>query len=203
MERVIAYVDGFNLYYGLRDKGWRKFYWLNIQALVQNLLKPHQTLSITRYFTTIVKYPKSRHRRQARFLDALRTLSDFEIYYGHFLSERITCRQCGHQYFTHHEKMTDVNIAVELMKDAFQDQLDTGLLVSGDGDLVGPIRATKELFPEKKIIIVSPPKRVSNALISVAHGHTRIGRNLLAKSQFPDKIAKSDGYVLNRPAQWR
>lgn len=29
MERVIAYVDGYNLYYGLRAKGWKRYYWLN------------------------------------------------------------------------------------------------------------------------------------------------------------------------------
>jgi len=38
MQRVIAYVDGYNLYHGLREKGWKWFYWLNIQAMVQNLL---------------------------------------------------------------------------------------------------------------------------------------------------------------------
>ena len=45
MQRVIAYVDGFNLYYGLRTKKWRWFYWLNLQSMVRHLLKPHQTLS--------------------------------------------------------------------------------------------------------------------------------------------------------------
>ena len=50
MERVIAYVDGYNLYYGLREKGWRRFYWLNIQAMAQHLLKPNQTLVTTKYF---------------------------------------------------------------------------------------------------------------------------------------------------------
>ena len=39
MERVIAYVDGFDLYFGLKSKGWRRYYWLNIQTLAQNLLK--------------------------------------------------------------------------------------------------------------------------------------------------------------------
>jgi hypothetical protein len=40
-ERVIAYIDGFNLYFGLKSTGWKKFYWLNLQSMVQNLLKPH------------------------------------------------------------------------------------------------------------------------------------------------------------------
>ena len=42
MKRVIAYVDGFNLYHGLRAKGWKRFYWLNLPALVRRLLKPDQ-----------------------------------------------------------------------------------------------------------------------------------------------------------------
>ena len=52
MERVIAYIDGFNLYYGLKSSGWRRYYWLNIQRLVQNLLKPNQRLILTKYFTS-------------------------------------------------------------------------------------------------------------------------------------------------------
>jgi hypothetical protein len=26
MKRVIAYIDGFNLCFGLREKGWKRFY---------------------------------------------------------------------------------------------------------------------------------------------------------------------------------
>ena len=50
-ERVVAYVDGFNLYFGLRQKGWRRYYWLSPRALVLNLLKPGQRLVRTKYFT--------------------------------------------------------------------------------------------------------------------------------------------------------
>jgi hypothetical protein len=80
MERVIAYVDGHNLYYGLRSKGWKRFYWLNIQSLASQFLKPHQNLVMTKYFTTVIKQPEAKRRRQAAFLDALQTLSDYQIY---------------------------------------------------------------------------------------------------------------------------
>ena len=66
MERVIAYVDGYNLYYGLRSKGWKRFYWLNIQSLVSQFLKPHQNLVMTKYFTTVIKQPEAKRRRQSR-----------------------------------------------------------------------------------------------------------------------------------------
>jgi hypothetical protein len=44
MGRVIAYVDGFNLYFGLRSKGWRKYYWLDLVAMASALVKQGQTL---------------------------------------------------------------------------------------------------------------------------------------------------------------
>jgi len=53
MDRVIAYIDGFNLYFGLRDKGWRRYLWLDVQKLSTNLLKPGQQLVFTKYFTAV------------------------------------------------------------------------------------------------------------------------------------------------------
>lgn len=92
MQRVIAYVDGYNLYYGLRELNLKRFYWLNIQKLAEQYLRPGQELTSTKYFTTVVKLPEDKRRRQTEFLDALKTLPNFEIYYGQFLSDTIVCR---------------------------------------------------------------------------------------------------------------
>ncbi len=203
MERVVAYIDGFNLYYGLREKGWQRFYWLNVDAMVQHSLRSEQTLIDIKYFTSIVKHPDDRRRRQAVFLDALRTLADISIYFGHFLSDIVVCRNCGHTYETYHEKMTDVNISVELLSDAYQNRFDAALLVTADSDLVGPIREVRRLFPQKRVVVAFPPARASKALMQVASGYIHIGRATLAESQFPDEIATQSGFVLRRPAQWR
>jgi len=40
MPRAITYIDGFNLYFGLKSQGWERFLWLDVQALSRNLLKP-------------------------------------------------------------------------------------------------------------------------------------------------------------------
>ena len=40
MSRVIVYIDGFNLYFALRSKDWRKYYWLDLARLAQTLIKP-------------------------------------------------------------------------------------------------------------------------------------------------------------------
>ena len=65
--RVIVYVDGFNLYYGLKDSGLRRYYWLDIQKLAENLLKPNQRLVTVRYFTTrISKTPANPEKQKSR-----------------------------------------------------------------------------------------------------------------------------------------
>jgi len=201
MDNVIAYIDGYNLYFGLREKGWKRFYWLNLQRLAELFLKPNQILIETIYFTTIVKRPDDKRRRQQVFLEALQTLPNLSIFYGHFLSDSITCRRCGHTYTTHHEKMTDVNISVELMKDAFQDRFDLALLISADSDLVSPVRTVQQLFPQKKVITIFPPGRFSSALKSVSSGILRIGHVELSKSMFPDQVIKN-GIILQRPVSW-
>jgi len=103
----------------------------------------------------------------------------------------------------HEEKMTDVNIATEMLTDAFEDKFDTALLVTADSDLVPTIRALKRLFPTKQIVVFFPPGRYSAQLKIVADRQLTIGRGTLAKSQFPDRIIKADGHVLERPQRWR
>jgi hypothetical protein len=141
-ERVVTYIDGFNLYFGLRSKGWRRYYWLDPQRLGANLLKGHQSLVATRYFTARIAAntrDPGKHRRQALFLEAIETLADTRIYYGQYLRKPQQCFGCRAQWTSHEEKMTDVNIAVELLCDAFDDSFDTAIVISADSDLAPPI----------------------------------------------------------------
>ena len=150
LQRVAAYIDGFNLYYGLRSKGWRRYYWLDLHRLVGRLLRPGQELVAVRYFTTrVVPEPGDRNkaRRQNTYLEALETLPDLTIHFGYFLPKERTCRQCGAILRTYEEKMTDVNIAVELLGGAQDDIFDTALVVSGDSDLYGPYRGGAPTIP--------------------------------------------------------
>jgi hypothetical protein len=79
-ERVIVYIDGFNLYFGLRAKGWKKYYWLNLKKLAQSLLSSNQVLIHTKYFTAKIKEPNAKRKNQEAFLSALSTLTEFSIY---------------------------------------------------------------------------------------------------------------------------
>ena len=206
MSRVMVYIDGFNLYFGLRSKGWRKYYWLDLVALAQALLKPEQTLQGVHYFTSRIRANGRNladRQRQPTYLEALGTLPGLRAHFGHYLEKPRQCRQCGAQWMDYEEKMTDVNIAVQLLTDAFDNRFDTALLISGDSDLTAPLRTSRTKFPAKRLIVVFPPGRQSFELKNTAHATFTIGEANLRQSQLPPAVFRTDGFILQRPAHWR
>ena len=206
MERVAVYIDGLNLYYGLRDRGWRRYYWLDLQRMSESIMRPYQRLQFIRYFTAEL-LPNggadARVERQDAYLQALSSLPKVDIQYGLHIPKSVTCPRCGEASLTYEEKMTDVNIAVALLEDANNDLFDTAILISADSDLTRPIEVVRQKFANKRVIVIFPPKRHSQHLSDVATRSFHIGRDLLRDSQLPDPVAKPDGYPVHKPARWR
>ena len=206
MNRVMVYVDGFNLYFGLRSKGWRKYYWLDLVALAQALLKPGQMLEGVHYFTSRIRANGrnvSDMQRQTTYLEALGTLSGLQLHFGHYLEKPRQCRECGTRWLDYEEKMTDVNIAVQLLADAFDDRFDTALIVSGDSDLTPPMRKLSTKFPDKRLIVAFPPGRQSFELKNAGNATFTVGEANLRQSQLPPQVSRADGFILQRPAHWQ
>jgi len=167
-ERIIAYIDGFNLYFGLKSKNWKCYYWLDIPQLAKQMLLKHQKLASTKYFTARIKAPHDKVVRQNTFIEALQTLPNLMVIEGKYQFESRTCYRCGKEDNVPREKMTDVNIAVEMLADAFEDKYDTAMLVSADSDLSNCVKRIPVLFPNKKVITVFPPNRHSEQLKDAA-----------------------------------
>jgi len=201
-QRIIAYIDGFNLYYGMKEAGRKDTLWLNIQLLAQNLLKPDQELVFTKYFTSRVKNDPPKERRQNTYIEAIETLADCQIYYGRHQFHVEKCRKCAHSYLYASEKMTDVNIAVEMLGDAYLDKYDMALLITGDSDLIPPIKAIHHLFNTKRVFVAFPPNRHNVDIQRAAKGNIIIGKERLRNSQFSENVVKKGGFILKRPAEW-
>ena len=200
IERVIAYIDGFNLYFGIKEK-YPYLKWLNVRELAQNLLKANQKLDAVKYFTSMVANNPPKEKRQRTYIDALKS-ENIEIVYGQYKSRMKKCYRCGHNWNDNEEKMTDVNIAVHLLVDALHDDYDMAMLISGDSDLVPPIKAVHHNFPNKRVLVAFPPDRHNNSVKNVAKGSLTIGRGKLASSQLPESITLPGGYTLHKPQEW-
>lgn len=204
MSRVIVYIDGFNLYFGLRAKHGRKYHWLDVQALSQRLLQSGQHLVEVKYFSARVRNDPPAERRQATYIDALRAHCDrLTVIEGRFQEKQNKCRQCGAQWVTYEEKETDVSIAVALVEDAAASSFDTAMIVSGDSDLGPGFRAAKRIRPAARFVAAFPPRRSSAELARTADASFVISDAKIRQSLMPNTVMDAAGTTLSRPAKWR
>ncbi|MBX3728983.1 MAG: NYN domain-containing protein [Candidatus Sumerlaeia bacterium] len=203
-QRVIVYVDGFNLYYGMREQFGRALMWLDLHALGRRLLKSGQQLEAVKYCTARIASPPDKVRRQGLYLDALATLPHLQILYGKYQKKTVSAssKLVSATIHTAEEKMTDVQIASQMLLDAFTNRLDVALLVSNDSDLVPPIRIIRDHCPQVRVVCIFPRSRATSALKDVAHGYRHVDRSVLAQCQLPQTVTSPTGYEIVRPPEW-
>ena len=201
-ERLIVYVDGFNLYHGLHDDSGHSLLWLDLVKLAQRL-RPHQQLIGVKYFTASVLNDPAAQSRQDHYIEALTSLypTHIDVVMGRYQSTPYTCRKCGHTYLRYEEKETDVNLATSILVDSSLGLCDTVMLISADSDMAPAVRAARLINPELFIFAAFPPKRFSHELKSLMPASFVIGRGRLKNAQLPRSFAVS-GKLFSRPAKW-
>ncbi|WP_030443217.1 hypothetical protein [Actinoplanes subtropicus] len=85
MASLTAYIDGFNLYYGMKSKYRRKYLWLDPVDLICRL-RPHDDVVLVRYFTAVVRGNAEATHNQLGYLDAMtaRNGSRLDVRIGRF-----------------------------------------------------------------------------------------------------------------------
>jgi hypothetical protein len=145
--RVNVYVDGFNLYYGLRGTPYK---WLNPLALTRRLL-PEHTINHIHYFTARITAPPDdpgKPQRQDIFIRALSTIPNLTLHWGQFVSHPrlmplVSPLPDGTtivEVLRTEEKGSDVNLATWLLLDGFSRNYEMAVVISNDSDLVEPIK---------------------------------------------------------------
>ena len=173
--RTFVYVDGFNLYYGAL-KG-TPFKWLDPVALLNRILQP-------------------RHDVYLRALQRYRP--EIEVYFGHFLRHRVRAplaRPAGPQRTVEviktEEKGSDVNVAVHLLNDGWEDAYDCGVVVSNDSDIAEAMRLVRRNC-RKRIGLVTPGKeKPSRQLLAHADFSRHVRVSALQHSQLPSAIPRN------------
>ena len=203
-QRVIVYIDGYNLYHGMESAFGNKYKWLNLQAFSESFLRPGMNLVSVKYFTAITKNGVEARQRQEIYLKALQAHCDrLEVFFGRFLLKPKRCSRCGYTEHIPEEKKTDVNISCQILNDVHLDRYDCCYVVSGDSDLVPPLMMIKQNHPNKHAVVAHPPRRKSRELCEAAAGWFSITKRRFRDNQLPDEIVSTHAGQLTRPAQWR
>jgi len=201
-QRVNIYVDGFNFYFGLKSKMWKKYYWLDVVNFFEKFMKEDQILENV-YYCSAIQKNNGKKDRQDLFFSANKLNPKFKLVFGKFLQKTFTYG--GKSYSTFEEKQTDVNIAVQLIRNVVLDKCDISIIVSADSDLIPPINLIRELNPNHKIYCYFPPNRYSADLTQQSDGIINLARyeSRFKSSLLPEKVTLKSGYVVEIPPSWK
>lgn len=201
-QRLMVYIDGFNLYNGIHDWSSRRYLWLDLVELARSF-RPDQRLVGVRYFTAPVLDNRGAQSRQGHYMDALRSKYPrlLEIIEGRYQTKMKQCRACGATWKSYEEKETDVNLATRILMDASAGACDTILVITGDSDVAPAVRAAQ--LANKRLFIAAafPPERYSRELQDLMPASFHIGHSKIRKAQFPDEF-EAGGKVFRRPGHW-
>lgn len=211
--KTFVYIDGFNLYYSAL-KG-TSFRWFNPVVYVENEFHKNKVAAV-RYFSARVQNDQPKLSRQMVYWRALRTLPNLEIIEGTFRT-RIKKAQVVSpppdeiEVFRTDEKGSDVNLGAHLLMDGFQNRYDAAVVITGDSDLITPIKMVRDEL-HKTVIVVNPQlladhpdgrdKRPSAGLRRVATIYRdRVTRDQLFLAQFHNTLTDEKG-TFTKPMSW-
>jgi uncharacterized LabA/DUF88 family protein len=209
--RTYVYIDGYNLYYGLKqlcgDRGpWR---WLDLEKWVKSQ-SPHDfEICRVRYFTANVK-PSGwqKAKRQKKFIRAVKSNPKASVHLGNYEtreSQYPLRDDPGTKVWVMRteEKQTDVNLACHMILDALvrdDEPVEAAIVVSNDSDLTYPVKVLREAGVP--VGILNPhPERPSGELREIASWYRLARAQKVFDAQLPDEVADEHGIVL-RPVRW-
>lgn len=207
------YVDGFNLYNGLKRRAEEKgvpeieYRWLDLVKLARTLL-PHVDVQCLYYFTSTVKRrignPGAADRQEI-FIRALERMDEVQVVRGkfhriHVRGELVSDPGTLATVRSYKEKRSDVNLATYLLRDAYEKRCQLAGVVSGDSDLIEPVRTAHKKLPFG--VVVLNPNVTESRDLGKAAKQIHIPEAALRASLLPTAVKDRQGRVTKRPASW-
>jgi len=139
-KRVIIFIDGSNLYHIVKSLlPETKPNNFDFEKFIKYLSKERNLIK-TYYYNVPLDKNKSEENyiKQQRFFDKIKRIPNFNFILCRMLKRKIGGR------IIYEAKEDDINLAVDMVKLAYNDEYDTAILVSSDGDFVPAVKAVQE-----------------------------------------------------------
>src|SRR3989344_4399724 len=143
MKRVAVFIDGNNFYFGLKKLYGKETSLKNFdfQGFVNFLAGDGKVVGIYYYNAQLDReFNPKKFKSQKDFFAKLREIPNFHLVLCRLLKRNITGTN-KHYYII---KEDDINMAVDMVENAYEDNFDIAILVSGDGDFVPAVRSVKK-----------------------------------------------------------
>ena len=173
--KVIAYIDGFNLYHAIDDIGKPDprrpnkraprrphLKWLDLWSLSRSLVRRGEVLEEVNYFSAYATWRAAAYQRHIEYVKALEFVGVTCIM-SHFKIKKKKCKSCSSEWTEHEEKETDSHMAARIVFDACKNRYDRMVLITADSDIKPAIDIVRSNFPNKQLFVAAPPGRMSHA----------------------------------------
>jgi len=151
LDKVSFFIDGFNVFHSLKDnRKFNKYLWLDYKSFLERYVRKKDQLADIYYFSAYAYWRPDSVKKHRMLIDAWKHTGVKPVL-GNFKEKDRFCVNCKAYSKVHEEKQTDVNIAIYLIKEDYENNFDTAILVANDTDLVPAIDMVKETFPNKKV----------------------------------------------------
>lgn len=178
MEKVFAYIDGFNVYHSLNtyiknNKLSSELKWLDIKNVISFFInKKSEELEKVSFFSAVPTHLNiNKQNRHRNYYEALKSIG-IEIFDGRFGRKNLEfiCKKChdknisykcnkcnaNNNFIKHEEKESDVSLAIKIISGIFTiKELDKIILVSSDTDFI-PVVNYILTKTDKKITVLLP-----------------------------------------------
>lgn len=216
--RVGFFVDGFNLYHSLatlaKESGDESVKWLDLVGLANGCLHEIGGSSLLRsvhYFTALPEHlyltdpgRLQRHRAYLRALTAYGVVRP-SIVLGRIMQQQISIQVAGVNAIGRvwREKGTDVALAMALLREASQVDMDEAVIISGDADYLPAVKVFRAMYPRIGLRFAFPRGRASKELSREAPASFTLNSAAYRSHRLPDRIKLPSGKYLHCPFEWR
>lgn len=187
MTKVSVYIDGANFFGGLRtiNKHYTD-YKFDFERFVRKIVG-ERDLVLVYYYNASLKQqinPKIFAKQQSLF-KRLRNIKKFKI---------ILCKRQkrqnkgGDHYYT--IKGDDIHLAIDMLRDAYEDRYDTAILISGDGDFAPLVEYVRK--KGKKVENYHFKKNISYDLLHECSKNVVIHKKMTNKFFYRKKRGKNE-----------
>jgi uncharacterized LabA/DUF88 family protein len=142
--RTIVYFDNSNIFSGQRGARWR----IDAEKFIA-LLEEKSPIWQVYFFGAATDPPRY---KQTGFYRMLKEQLHWETEIFPLGQKTIRCKACGDVRQTYTEKGVDVAIATRMLTHAANRAFDTAILVSGDKDYLGTVKAIKNMALRVEVV---------------------------------------------------
>ncbi|UFX82760.1 NYN domain-containing protein [Candidatus Absconditicoccus praedator] len=209
---------------------WENFFkWCNFRELSKKFIDPEaEKLQNVFYFTAYSKRNQAKLDRHKKYVKALsyfgnkiilgnfskitrtyqKDMPILELLYNSIINKvpfglKDKLKPELLKYQTYEEKQTDVNIAVKIVEDFFNDKFDVAIIISGDSDIIPAIKTAKKYGKNKRFVNINIPGAKGKAIKKFCDKCEIIRGEDIKNAIMPYQIQISSKETVCIPDGWR